>query len=256
MGRDAQEHEEDRGRSFSTPADGFQRRQIAAVHDLAYASPEAYLEAWCQKVIGGNLQGSLDGLGEGTVTLAIGFPGLSRPRMLEGRVLSLPQGKVLRIQDDSARRTLSRLALRAIDLIQSLPRKAAHILVVDDNELAQRSVGRVVRYLSESSPREFTVEFAAHGEEAMRAVEARTPDLLVTDLSMPVISGGELVRWLRKEEQNFPILVLSAGDPAREKELFEAGIHGFLRKPVTFGQLLETLVYVMVPRPLVASAET
>ena len=78
-------------------------------------------------------------------------------------------------------------------------------VVVDDSMLIRYTVSR---FLEE---RGYTVESAANGLEAMAAVRRRRPDLIVTDLQMPEMSGGELITALKKEPETatVPIIVVA-----------------------------------------------
>jgi CheY-like chemotaxis protein len=82
------------------------------------------------------------------------------------------------------------------------------ILVVDD-EPDQRSL---LRRIFERAGHEVTD--ARDGAAALRAVHASRPDLVVTDMMMPVMDGAELIRLLRAESATAGIPILAAsGDP-------------------------------------------
>jgi len=84
----------------------------------------------------------------------------------------------------------------------------ARILVVDD-EPAQRFV---LRRIFERAGHE--VADVGDGAAALRAVRESPPDLVVTDMMMPVMSGNELIRRLRSEPATAGIPILAAsGDP-------------------------------------------
>jgi CheY-like chemotaxis protein len=84
-----------------------------------------------------------------------------------------------------------------------MPRLA---LVVDDSMLIRHTV---CRFLEE---RGFSVESASHGLDALNILERFRPDLIVTDLQMPRMDGGELIRTVRTRPQlaAVPIIVLTA----------------------------------------------
>jgi CheY-like chemotaxis protein len=84
----------------------------------------------------------------------------------------------------------------------------ARILVVDD-EPAQRFT---LRRIFERAGHQVTD--AGDGAAALRAVREWAPDLVVTDMMMPVMGGGELIRRLRSEPATAGIPILAAsGDP-------------------------------------------
>jgi CheY-like chemotaxis protein len=84
-----------------------------------------------------------------------------------------------------------------------MPRLA---LVVDDSMLIRHTV---CRFLEE---RGFNVESASHGLDALNILDRFRPDLIVTDLQMPRMDGGELIRTVRTRPQlaTVPIIVLTA----------------------------------------------
>jgi CheY-like chemotaxis protein len=78
-------------------------------------------------------------------------------------------------------------------------------LVVDDSMLIRYTVGR---FLEE---RGFTVESATNGAEALKAIDRLHPDLIVTDMKMPQMSGGELISALksRPETAQIPLIIVA-----------------------------------------------
>lgn len=107
-------------------------------------------------------------------------------------------------------------------------------MVVDDDE----SVRLRVRDLAEADG--CRVEEAASGEECLRLVALRRPDLVILDLMMPGMSGVEVCARLRADQatREIPIIVLSAAD--RDQALpaaLEAGAEDYLPKPVPASEL-------------------
>jgi two-component system, cell cycle response regulator DivK len=102
------------------------------------------------------------------------------------------------------------------------------ILVVDDDEDNRRIVELTMRGAG------YRVVLAVNGREAIAAAERETPDLILLDLSMPVLSGWEAVKLLKADERLKAIPVLAftahamAGDEAK---VMEAGFDGYLSKP-------------------------
>ncbi len=78
-------------------------------------------------------------------------------------------------------------------------------LVVDDSMLIRYTV---CRFLEE---RGFTVESATNGVEALKILERVHPDLIVTDMQMPKMSGSELITALKKnpETAGIPIIIVA-----------------------------------------------
>jgi len=84
----------------------------------------------------------------------------------------------------------------------------------------------------------YDVRVAGEGEAALELFQAWTPDLVVTDLSMPNMNGLKLCQRLR-EISSVPIIVLSVkGDEATKVEALDAGADDYVTKPFGMGELL------------------
>ncbi|MGN6319599.1 response regulator [Trinickia sp.] len=111
------------------------------------------------------------------------------------------------------------------------------LLVVDDESL-------VTDFLSFLFWREgYAVHAARTGKEALETAEQLQPDLIITDLMMPVMSGLELAQALRRNEKlaAVPIVLCTAAPDAlsdEDKDLFLA----VLRKPYPPPKLIEIVV--------------
>lgn len=113
--------------------------------------------------------------------------------------------------------------------MQNLP----YILFVEDEQTVREHVALALAD-------EFAVETAGDGEVALRAVLKRRPDLIVTDLVMPGLSGVELVRTLRStpSTSTIPILMISGRAPDELRIMgFELGADSYLPKPYTEREL-------------------
>jgi len=106
------------------------------------------------------------------------------------------------------------------------------ILVVDD----ETQITRVLR--AALSAQRYDVRTANDPQEALRLFEEWAPDLVVTDLMMPDISGVDLCRAIRQKSRT-PILVLSVRDQERAKvEALDAGADDYVTKPFSIQELL------------------
>ena len=84
----------------------------------------------------------------------------------------------------------------------------------------------------------FSVTLATNGREAMLVFENDTPDLVVTDILMPLTSGLEFLGLVKSGHNKIPVLVLSALDEEDTVvEAFKLGADDFLIKPVKPGEL-------------------
>jgi CheY-like chemotaxis protein len=81
----------------------------------------------------------------------------------------------------------------------------------------------------------FTVLTAPDGEAALDLARAHRPDVVLTDLDMPRMSGLELCRAIRRDEslRDTPVAIVSGGVQPGELGLDEAALCGVLLKPIT-----------------------
>ena len=106
------------------------------------------------------------------------------------------------------------------------------ILLVDDETQITRTLKRSLM------AHRYDVRAAADGESAMDLFSDWSPDLVITDLSMPEMSGVELCRELRKKSQ-VPIIVLSVkGEEKSKVEALDAGADDYVTKPFGIDELL------------------
>ena len=111
-------------------------------------------------------------------------------------------------------------------------------LVVDDNE----DVRDVFTRLIERSGHVASV--AADGVEALEALQAQTFDMMLLDLTMPRMSGIQVVRWLREHPDVAPetrIVVISAWAGEHRAVLQELGVTTVMQKPLRLQQLRELI---------------
>ena len=85
----------------------------------------------------------------------------------------------------------------------------------------------------------YKVRTAADGEEGLRIARTERPDLLIVDVMLPRLGGLELVRELRKEDPDMPILILSAkGQEADKVAGLALGADDYVVKPFGLKELL------------------
>ncbi len=112
--------------------------------------------------------------------------------------------------------------------------KNLRILVVDD----ERSIRR---FLRASLGSQFVILEATNGEEALTAVAAEHPDIVILDLGLPDIDGVEVTRRLREWSQ-VPVIVVSVREQEQDKiAALDAGADDYLTKPFGVGELMARL---------------
>lgn len=83
---------------------------------------------------------------------------------------------------------------------------------------------------------------ACNGQEAVDKVESESPDLILMDLKMPVLSGLEATRLIREKHPTIPIIALTANAFDKDRdEALKAGCNEFLAKPVSGAACLELI---------------
>lgn len=120
------------------------------------------------------------------------------------------------------------------------PARQGSVLLVEDSELTRDMIQEI---LAGSGLR---VIEAANGQEALRRIQSQRPDLVVTDIEMPIMDGYELIRELRQASatKDLPIVVLTSLDSTEQKQRAAAlGADAYLVKK-TFRKeaLLETVL--------------
>ena len=113
------------------------------------------------------------------------------------------------------------------------------VLAVDDIPLnlllVQKMLGRF----------NFRIKTAANGEQALQAVAAEKPDLILLDLMMPVLDGFEVIRRLRADPAtaDIRIVILSALNSNDDVvKGFNVGANDFIMKPIIMEKLLSCVV--------------
>lgn len=116
------------------------------------------------------------------------------------------------------------------------------ILVVDDYEDNRQMHAELLTYAG------FNVEEARDGAEAIALAQRLLPDLIVMDLSLPVIDGWEATRRLKRDDltRHIPVLALTGHAPeglaGHSEDAREAGCDAFLTKPCSPERLLEVVL--------------
>lgn len=107
-----------------------------------------------------------------------------------------------------------------------------HILVVDD----EPQITRVLR--TSLSAQGYDIRVANSGEMALEIMKDWSPNLIITDLSMPSLDGIQLCRRVRASSQ-IPIIVLSVREKEQQKvEALDAGADDYVTKPFGMNELL------------------
>ena len=114
----------------------------------------------------------------------------------------------------------------------------AKILIVEDNEMNRDMLSRrLIR-------RGYEIVMAIDGEQGINAAKSEYPDLILMDMSLPVIDGWEATRRLKAEPQTrkIPVIGLTAHAMAGDREkVIGAGCDDYDTKPVELPRLLQKI---------------
>lgn len=119
--------------------------------------------------------------------------------------------------------------------VESRPGRVCRVLVVDDVP----DVRRMHTWLLYGSGME--VATAENGVQALDAARRTAPDVIVTDVNMPVMDGLDLCRRLRAEAATRDIVVVVVTAEELDQTAFDAGCDAVLRKPCSRTRLLSTI---------------
>ncbi|MCF6178733.1 MAG: response regulator [Geopsychrobacter sp.] len=115
------------------------------------------------------------------------------------------------------------------------------IVIADDSATARMFIRRCLDIIGLGDAE---IVEAEHGKEALAAAKAAPTDLLLSDLNMPVMDGETLLKWVKASPKlsDLPVVIItSAGNPAKEKELLKLGALKVLNKPVAPPMLMDAL---------------
>jgi two-component system cell cycle response regulator DivK len=129
------------------------------------------------------------------------------------------------------------------DAVRPKPRKRAHamaktILVVEDNELNMK----LFHDLLEAHG--YDIVQTRNGLEAMDLARKHRPDLILMDIQLPEVSGLEVTKWIKDDEdlRAIPVIAVTAfamkGD---EERIRQGGCEAYLSKPISVAKFIETV---------------
>ena len=120
----------------------------------------------------------------------------------------------------------------------SIPRGNERILLVDDDESIVRMEKKMLEELG------YKITYASNGEEALRFFTEAPDgfDLVITDMTMPYMTGAELAKNLLSRRANFPIILCTGFSELVDKEKAkDLGISAFIMKPIVMSELAITI---------------
>jgi CheY-like chemotaxis protein len=119
------------------------------------------------------------------------------------------------------------------------------ILLVEDNEMNRDMLSRRL------TRNGYEVSIAVDGQQGVDMASSAQPDLILMDMSLPVIDGWEATRQIKSSEatRRIPVIALTAHAMAGDREkAMEAGCEDYDTKPVEISRLLGKIAALLAPK--------
>lgn len=117
------------------------------------------------------------------------------------------------------------------------------ILIVEDNEMNRDMLSRRLER------NDYKVLIAVDGEKGLEVARANMPDLILMDMSLPVVDGWEATRRLKADDRlkHIPVIALTAHAMANDRDkALEAGCNDYDTKPIELPRLLGKMEALLV----------
>lgn len=115
--------------------------------------------------------------------------------------------------------------------------KMKTVLVADDDTSFLTSLAEMVSLIDP----EYDVMTAENGDQAISILRTLPVDLLITDIRMPVVTGSELVLWMRENMPRTPVIVMSASNDTDMVTPIEGAGYIFFDKPLDVTRLIQAI---------------
>ena len=122
-----------------------------------------------------------------------------------------------------------------------IPKK---VMIIEDNQLNQRIADMIIKQLGHDTVQVF------EGKKAFEIAKQEKPDLVILDIKMPDISGVEICKSLKADDElkNVPVIVVTSlsSDEDKEQIVKETGCDNYIAKPF-FPDLFATTIGRYIP---------
>ena len=128
--------------------------------------------------------------------------------------------------------------------LQSSSQDTNTVLIVEDNE-------EIAHYIGSCLAQDYHLEFASNGEEGMALAETTIPDIIITDVMMPLMNGLELTKQLQANSStnHIPIIMLTAKAMQDDKLLgLKSGADAYITKPFQKEELVVRIEMLIAKR--------
>ena len=134
--------------------------------------------------------------------------------------------------------TAVQTATEALDKLHSTAEAHQRVMVVEDNELNMK----LFNDLLEANG--YNIIQTRDGLEALKLARQHKPDLILMDIQLPEVSGLEVTKWIKEDDnlKSIPIIAVTAfamkGD---EEKIREGGCEAYIAKPISVATFLQTV---------------
>ena len=117
---------------------------------------------------------------------------------------------------------------------------AKTVLIVEDNELNMKLFNDLLE------AKGYNIIQTRNGLEALDLAREHRPDLILMDIQLPEVSGLEVTKWIKEDEQisSIPVIAVTAfamkGD---EERIRQGGCEAYISKPISVATFIETIQY-------------
>jgi len=120
------------------------------------------------------------------------------------------------------------------------------VLIVEDNELNMKLFHDLL------DAHGYKTLQTKDGMEALAIVRQHRPDLILMDIQLPEVSGLEVIKWIKEDDnlRSIPVVAVTAfamkGD---EEKMREGGCDAYIAKPISVAKFIETVRQFLEPKP-------
>lgn len=139
---------------------------------------------------------------------------------------------------------IKKLEKKAEEYVETSPNKKNSILIVEDNVEIQKLLREVFQ-------ENYKVYTADHGREAVSKIKKHIPDVVISDIMMPLMNGIELCNYIKQDENlnHTPVILLTAKTQVNDKLLgLESGADAYITKPFNIDELSKTVDNIVEQR--------